>query len=290
MPRIIRFRDLEPSWNTKQAKEPGFMRWLVTWLGGPAGHINTNPGTAIESTRCAVGMMHLPRGQRQAGKHTHGVTEIYVVLQGELEGFDASGRPHRAGPMDCTYIPPGCPHGVRNCGLEDVVLIWVHDGIERNGTAIYYPDDHEFGDVPPIELVRFADLAPDWSGPGTKEPGTMRWTVNWVGGPPGSSNPDPAAIPNPRVSIGMTVLEPGHRIPSAALPVSRLYLVVDGEAITHIGAGTVSLGRLDGLHIPAGEAVGLRNNGPGSLRLLWTDETTPAEIRPSKNKDAEATS
>lgn len=90
MPRVIRFRDLEPSWTTKQAKEPGFMRWFITWVGGPAGHINTNPGIAVESTHCAVGMMYLARGQRQAGKHTHGVTEIYVVLQGELEGFDAS--------------------------------------------------------------------------------------------------------------------------------------------------------------------------------------------------------
>ena len=96
-------------------------------------------------------MMYLPRGQRQAGRHTHGVTEIYVVLQGELEGFDASGHPHRAGPMDCTYIPAGCPHGVRNCGLQDVILIWVHDGIERDGIAIYYADDHEFTNAPPIQ-------------------------------------------------------------------------------------------------------------------------------------------
>jgi mannose-6-phosphate isomerase-like protein (cupin superfamily) len=181
MPRIVRFRDLEPSWTTKQAKEPGFMRWLVTWVGGPAGHINTNPGIAIESTQCAIGMMYLPRGQRQAGRHTHGVTEIYVVLQGELEGFDASGHPHRAGPMDCTYIPAGCPHGVRNCGLQDVILIWVHDGIERDGIAIYYADDHEFTNAPPIQLVRFGDLEPDWSDPGARTPGTMRWSVNWVG-------------------------------------------------------------------------------------------------------------
>jgi hypothetical protein len=47
MPRIGRFRDMEPPWNTKQAKQPGFMRWLVTWVGGSAGHINTNPGVAI---------------------------------------------------------------------------------------------------------------------------------------------------------------------------------------------------------------------------------------------------
>lgn len=264
MPRIVRFRDLEPSWNTKQAKEAGFMRWLVTWVGGPAGHINTNPGVAIESRDCAVGMMYLPVGQRQAGKHTHGVTEIYVVLQGTLEGFDASGHPHRAGPWDCTYIPAGCPHGVRNCGQEDVILFWIHDGVERNGTAVYYPDDYEFGDVPGIELVRFADLEPDWSGPGARVPGTMRWSVNWVGGSTG-------AIHNAKTTIGLTTLEPGHSQPAEALGVSRLWLVADGEAITDIGAGNSVLGRLDGLHVPAGESAALRNNGPGTLRLLWVD-------------------
>jgi mannose-6-phosphate isomerase-like protein (cupin superfamily) len=276
MPSIVRFRDLEPSWTTKQAKEPGFMRWLVTWVGGPAGHINTNPGAAVESTQCAIGMMYLPRGQRQAGKHTHGVTEIYVVLQGELEGFDASGHPHRAGPMDCTYIPAGCPHGVRNCGLKDVVLIWVHDGIERNGTAVYYPDDHEFTNVPPIELVRFAGLEPDWSGPEARTPGTMRWSVNWVGDQTDvRKHNSPTTIHNTKVSIGLTVLEPGNSNPSEALPVSRLYLVVEGEAITDAGGGITTLGHLDGLHLPTGRTATLRNNGPRPLRLLWVDAAPP---------------
>ena len=229
MARIVRFRDLEPSWGTKQAKEPGFMRWLVTWLGGPARHINTTPGTAIETTHCAVGMMY------------------------------------------CTYIPEGCPHGVRNCGTEDVVLIWAHDGVERNGTAVYYGDDHRFNDAPPIELVRFADLEPDWSEPGARTPGTMRWSVNWVGGLAGSRNHSKAAVANGRIAIGMTVLEPGHTHPAEAMAVSRLYLVAGGEAIIDIGSGTTALGRLDGLHVPAGDLVALRNNGPGSLRLLWVD-------------------
>jgi mannose-6-phosphate isomerase-like protein (cupin superfamily) len=276
MPRIVRFRDLEPTWTTKQAKEPGFMRWLVTWVGGAEGYINTNLGAAVESTQCAVGMMYLPRGQRQAGKHTHGVTEIYVVLQGELEGFDASGHPHRAGPMDCTYIPAGCPHGVRNCGLQDVILIWVHDGIERNGTAVYYPDDHEFTNAPPIELVRFADLEPNWSSPGARTPGTMRWSVNWVGDKEAQCNPNAAAtVHNSKIAIGMTVLEPGHSNPAETLPVSRLYLVVEGDAITSIGGSITTLGCLDGLHLQPGKTATLRNNGPQPLRLLWVDAPPP---------------
>ena len=269
MARIVRFRDLEPTWTTKQAREAGFMRWLVTWVGGPRGYINTNPGAAIESDRIAVGMMYLPRGQRQAGVHTHGVTEIYVILQGELEGFDASGHPHRAGSLDCTYIPPGCPHGVRNSGMEDVVLIWVHDGIERNGTAVYYPDDHVFGDVPSIALVPFAGLEPDWSEQAARTPGTMRWSARWVqaGGETAHS-----AVHNDRISIGMTVLEPGHAVPAEALPVTRLYLVAGGSAITATGGANEVLTWLDGLHVPAGDVVPIRNNGPETLRLLWVED------------------
>lgn len=272
MPRIVRFRDLEPTWTTRQAREPGFMRWLVTWVGGPAGHVNTNPAVAVESNRSAIGLMHLPHGQRQAGKHVHGVTEIYVVLEGALEGFDASGHPHRAGPLDCTYIPAGCPHGVRNCGIDDVVLVWVHDGVERADAAIYLPDDHDFGDVPPVSLVRFADLQPDWSAPGAREPGTMRWSVNWVRGLAGSPGTGfSGAARNDRISVGMTVLEPGHRIPPEPLPVTRFCLVTQGEAILDLTTGAAVLGRLDGLHIPAGKIAALRNNGPLRLHLLWVD-------------------
>jgi hypothetical protein len=193
---------------------------------------------------------------------------VYVVLRGELEGFDASGHPHRAGPMDCTYIPAGCPHGVRNCGLDDVVLIWVHDGIERNDAAVYYPDDHVFDQPPPIELVRFADLEADWSVPGATEAGTMHWSVNWVGGLSGSIDPNPnIAVRNSKIAIGMTVLEPGHRVPTAGLPISRLYLVIQGDVV----AGATTLGELDALQLEPGESAVLRNAGLTTARLLWVD-------------------
>jgi len=156
--------------------------------------------------------------------------------------------------------------------MDDVVLIWVHDGIERNDAAVYYADDHPFGDVPPIDLVRFADLEAAYPEPDARQPGTMRWSVNWVGGLAGSDDPCPAgAVRNNKISIGMTVLEPGHSIPAAVRPVPRLYLVVEGQAITKVGGVNTTLGYLDGMHLPPGEAAALRNNGPSVLRVLWVD-------------------
>ena len=114
--RIIRMNDLEPSWTVLRPKEPGFIRSLVTWLGGPEGYINTNPGVAIESQRCAVGLMDMGPGQRQPGVHTQSMVETYVILDGMVESFDGGGNKHTAGPLDCLYIPKGVPHGVRTVG------------------------------------------------------------------------------------------------------------------------------------------------------------------------------
>ena len=94
--RTIRNKDLAPTWTVKQAKEPGFMRSLITWVGGPDGYINTNPEVAVISQSAAVGLMRMAVGNRQAGVHIHSITEIYVILKGEVESFDGVGNLHRA--------------------------------------------------------------------------------------------------------------------------------------------------------------------------------------------------
>ena len=83
---IIRYRDLEPSWHLLKAREPGNLRWITNWVGGAEGYINANPSVAAISDRYLVGLMCLPMGNRQPGIHAHSVTEIYVVVSGELDG------------------------------------------------------------------------------------------------------------------------------------------------------------------------------------------------------------
>ncbi len=273
MPRIVRFRDLGASWSTKQARQPGFMRWLVTWMGGPMGHINTNPGFAVESTRCAVGMMVLPPGQRQAGRHIHGVTEVYVVLQGESEGFDASDHPHRAGPVDCTYIPPGCPHGVRNCGVEDVALIWVHDGIECNDAAVYYADGHVFDDPPPIELVRFCRYA----GGLVRTGGARAWydalvgQLGWrIGGFVGFEHRSRCAQRQSFHRDDRARSWPQRAGREAAGDAACIWLArVRPSPIS--AQATLRSAVWTGCNLPAGEAAVLRNNGPAAAHMLWVD-------------------
>ena len=171
--RVVRNRDLDAFWGVLRAKEPGFMRSLITWMGGPDGYINTNPGQAIESSQAVVGLMDMGPGNRQPGVHTHSVAEIYVIIEGQVESFDGVGQTHTAGPLDCLYIPKGVPHGVRTVGDVPVKLLWVNDEIEKWGVSIYAegPGPHPSDDE--VSLIRFRALEPDWSAPRAKEPGSQ---------------------------------------------------------------------------------------------------------------------
>jgi len=60
---IVRFRDLEPSWHVLAAKEPGYMRWLISWVGGRDEFVNLSLGKAVENEEIYVGYMHLPISQ-----------------------------------------------------------------------------------------------------------------------------------------------------------------------------------------------------------------------------------
>jgi mannose-6-phosphate isomerase-like protein (cupin superfamily) len=278
--RVVYNKDLEPGWSVKQAKEPGFMRSLITWVGGPEGYINTNPDDAVMSQSSAVGLMRMPVGNRQAGVHVHSVTEIYVILRGEVESFDGVGNTHRAGPLDCLYIPAGVPHGVRTVGDADLELIWVHDAIEKIGVSIYLDGPGPFPAKDEVRLIPFADLPPDWGGDKAKEGGHLRWSANWVAGAASTvnHNPDDAAI-NGRIALGVTVIAPGNSQVEHAHPHSETYVVVRGNAILKQDGRSIQLGHLDAAYFPPGTPHALRNGGDEALYLVWVHELPAAWAR-----------
>ena len=275
--RVVRNKDLEPSWSVKQAKEPGFMRSLITWVGGPEGYVNTNPDASVISQSSAVGLMRMPAGNRQAGVHVHSVTEIYVILKGEVESFDGMGNVHRAGPMDCLYIPSGVPHGVRAVGDTDIELIWIHDAIEKNGISIYLDGPGPFPAEDMVQLVSFSDLTPDWSGERAKEGGHLRWTANWVacGGARIDHNPGEAVI-NHRVALGVTVIAPGNSHVEHAHPHPETYVILRGNAVMQQDGQNILLRRLDAVYFPPATPHVLRNFGDEPLYLLWAHELPAA--------------
>lgn len=264
--RIVRNRDLEAFWGVKRATEPGFMRSLINWMGGPEGHINTNPGVAVESRDCAVGIMDMGTGNRQPGVHVHTMNEIYVILEGEVESIDGVGNRHIAGRFDCLFIPKGVPHGVRTVGEADVSLLWVNDDIEKWGAAVYLegPGPHPADDE--IALVSFRDLEPDWSE--AKAAGQLRWNVSWVAGDRCGPNFNPGiAAARGRIGLSLCVIEPANGIDE--IPVgNQLLVVVGGEAVASADGRRETLGQRDAIFCPAGARLSLRALDRAPLYLI----------------------
>jgi mannose-6-phosphate isomerase-like protein (cupin superfamily) len=273
---IIRFADLEPAWHVPGAKVPGTMRWLISWVGGPKGYINSNPGFAVENDEISVGLMYLPVAQRQQGLHYHTITEIYVIIKGCVEGYDGSGHPHRAGPMDCIYIPRGVPHGVRNIGTEDVELVWLHDGVEAKGLTVYCQTQEDIDTAPsrePIRVVTLAGLAPFWNAPRAKEPEFLRYIVSWIGGPPGFENFNRGvAVETDKIALGLTVILPGHKQVHHRHDVAEVYVILKGKAVVQHNNERKELGYLDSMYFPAKTIHALRNHGSDPVYVMWTHE------------------
>lgn len=266
---VVRFDELNPTWNTMHAREPGHMRWIVTYYGGSEGYINDNPETGLLSDRTVTGMMWLAAGNRQFGVHEHTITEIYVILKGRVESIEP-GRRQLAGPLDCLYMPPGAPHAVRAVGDEDVLLLWCHDENERIGKSQYYDesDGRWSSATPAVRHIPWAALEPDWSAPGAREGGTARFATAWVG----ASKGDSPAVDNARVSLGLTTIPPGNRHVPHTHPFAEHYVVVDGLAAVLGSERGEVLGRYDYVGFAAGQEHGLRAVGTDPLRVLWLQE------------------
>lgn len=219
--------------------------------------------------------MSLPVGQRQKGLHYHSVAEIYIVLKGELEGYDGKNQTHRAGPLDCVYIPAGVPHGVRNSGNEDCELIWIHDGIEKIGTSVYYMDGIVTGppQVEEITIINFKDLEPSYDAYRAKEVGLMRWLVSWVAGPDGyeNYNRNIAAL-SEKVAIGMTVLPPAQKQLPQIRKDAEIYIVMRGKALIRVEEKNEEVNELDAVYVPAGNSHVIRNHGREPVYLMWVHE------------------
>ncbi|MEZ5076761.1 MAG: cupin domain-containing protein [Solirubrobacterales bacterium] len=271
---VVRFADLNPTWNTMHAREAGYLRWVVSYYGGVEGQINDNPETGLVSDRTAAGMMWLAAGNRQFGVHRHTVAEIYVILRGRVESIEP-GRRTQAGPLDCLYMPAGAPHAVRAIGGEDVQLLWCHDENETLGLSEYFGEDDErwHDEGPGVQVVRWAELQPRWEAPGGRRGGTLRWSASWAGCERGEVPIDPGVgAASERVGLGTTVLPPGNSHVPHAHDVAEHYVVVSGRAAVHGAPSRRVLEPSDYVGFAAGQPHALRAVGTEPLQLIWLQE------------------
>jgi len=181
-----------------------------------------------------------------------------VINKGNIEVLGGNGEVHRAGPLDCVFVPAGIPHGVKNAGVEDVEMIWLHDRIESNGAPKYYDDDSNMVQTDPIKVIKFNDLDPYWGSVRAKEPGWLRWLISWVGGSENfvNFNRDHAALSD-QVGLGLIVLLPGNNQCPHSHPDAEVYVILCDKALIYRGHGNEELETLDSVYIPPETTHGL---------------------------------
>lgn len=180
--------------------------------------------------------------------------------------------------MDCVYIPKGVPHGVRNCGSEDLDLLWIHDDIEKKGLSTYYYDEASTPRIGGVKVIPFINLEPQWAAPKAKEPPFLRYAVSWVGGQKGYINHNRGvAEESDKCTLGMLVIYPGCKQVPHSYAGNATYVIVEGTGMVDRGKGIEILKRLDGVRIPGGKEVAIRNIGTGLLWVLWTHERPQEE-------------
>jgi len=275
---VVPFNSLEPQWHVPGAKEGGYLRYLTSWVGGPQGFVNPNFGNgALESQDLVTGYMRIMTGCRQKGTHAHTIVEIYVILKGEIEGYDGTDETHRAGPMDLVYIPKGVPHGVRNCGTDDLEFLWIHDGIEVKGASTYFYSKEETPRVGGVKVVPWNTLEPHWAAPQASQAPFLRFAMSYVGGKGGFINLNPEqAIQSEATALGMTVIYPGNRQPTLSVAGKVCYIVVDGEAQLVWGKKKKpeqTLRRLDAIWVHEHTSFALHNRSDRLLWICWVMET-----------------
>ena len=112
--RLIRFQDLEASWDGHQAKEVGFLRWAVTW---------------VRSDTVALGLMGLLPANAQPLRSLP-CAVVYVVARGRVVATVGEGSERRRlllGEQDCLRVEPAEPHALRNAGDGTAQVVWLYE-------------------------------------------------------------------------------------------------------------------------------------------------------------------
>jgi quercetin dioxygenase-like cupin family protein len=273
-PRVVRFEDLVPRWTqAKSSSEPGFLRWLAPYVGGPPGHLHDDAD--LVGKHSIMGIMGLPAGQRQWGLHRHTTCEIYLILKGHVESLEAERVTRKMGPMDLLYIPIDAPHAVRTVGDEDVLLLFVHDEHEQIGASRYFADDdpsHLGPDIHP-SIVKWDQLEPWWGAPRAKEAGHLRWSVSWVGGPDGKLNLNRGrAVESDISAFGATVITAANSEVEERWETVRYIQVVKGRVRVDGHPELGDLHELDVLVVPSGHPHALRPVGTDPATIVWFHE------------------
>ncbi|MEK7848991.1 MAG: cupin domain-containing protein [Chloroflexota bacterium] len=78
--------------------------------------------SSVQTEECSLRLLKLERGESVGRHHHQGTTQIYFVLEGEVETVMA-GSTRRLRPYEMLRVPPGTPHGLHAPGMCLVLSI-----------------------------------------------------------------------------------------------------------------------------------------------------------------------
>lgn len=128
--RLVRFADLTPSWQSSQAREIGFVRWLMTYVRGGSRPEGVATDGSLTNQNIALGLLGIQPANRQP-LEAAGVPLVYFVAQGQVAvSSHRSDFPAEVlGPRDVFHVPLGTAHSIRNVGDGIAQLVWVHEHV-----------------------------------------------------------------------------------------------------------------------------------------------------------------
>ncbi len=134
----VNVRDLpEEAWSSPKGKFQGSGREVSVALGREPGSTDL-----LKRHPFDVEILRVAPGQTPYPYHSHSAQwEFYHVLSGSGEVRDAAGlTPVAAG--DAFLFPPDEPHGLKNTGTEDLVVLVVADN--PFSESCHYPDSNKW--------------------------------------------------------------------------------------------------------------------------------------------------
>ncbi len=127
---MLRFTDLAPSWQLSQAREVGFLRWLVTYVRGASDAEQVTADGPVTNENIALGLLGIQPGNQQP-LEAAGVPLVYFVARGQVVvAFEHEGHSAEIlGPRDVLHVPAGAAHSIRNCGDSVAQLVRIQEQV-----------------------------------------------------------------------------------------------------------------------------------------------------------------
>lgn len=75
-----------------------------------------------EDPACSIARARVPPGVRTATHSLEGITERYLIIEGEAEVYLGDAPAQRLGPGDVVIIPAGCRQAIRNTADSDLLF------------------------------------------------------------------------------------------------------------------------------------------------------------------------